>query len=116
MSTVTAKIPAAEGQEIKSATIEYDFGDNLAAASKLFGDAVVYSQYKAQATVRAQAIIRDGLKKGKTQDEISAIMAGWKPGVKISIAGDPKANFLSLFSTMTPEERKATLAELRASV
>jgi len=113
MATVTAKKRI--NDEDKSATVEYDFGADMDGAVKLMGKDVVYAQYLAQATVRLQAIMRTALEAGKDQKEITAIVAGWKPGTKISIAKDPKAAFMAAFGKMTPAEKKAAIASLQAA-
>ena len=89
-----------------------DLGDNLEDAVQKFGAEVVFSNFQAQTKIRAQAIIRDMMTEGKSDEEIQNFMNSWKPGVSRERNVDPLAAFVNKFKTMTPEEQEAKLAEL----
>lgn len=91
-----------------------DLGDNLEDAIAKFTGDVVFSNFQSQAKIRAQAIIRDMMTDGKTDEEISAFMATWKPGMSRERNVDPKAAFLNKFDTMSPEEQNAFIENLMA--
>lgn len=91
-----------------------DLGDNLQDAVQKFGEEVVFSNFQAQTKIKAQAIIRDMMVEGKTDEEIQTFMNGWKPGVSRERNVDPLAATLNKFATMTQEEQDKFLEELMA--
>ena len=91
-----------------------DLGDSLDDATQKFGADVVFSNFQAQAKIKAQAIIRDMMTEGKKDEEIQAFMNTWKPGVARERNVDPTAAFLGKFATMSPEDQNKFLEELMA--
>lgn len=89
-----------------------DLGDNCQDAITKFGEDVVFSNFVAQTKIRAQAIMRDMLTDGKTDEEIATFMASWKPGTARDRVTDPTAAFLGKFVTMTKEEQEDFLKKL----
>lgn len=91
-----------------------DLGDNLEDAVQKFGAEVVFTNFQAQAKIKAQAIIRDMMTEGKKDEEIQEFMNTWKPGVSRERNVDPLAAFMNKFKSMTAEEQDEKLKELMA--
>ena len=105
---------AKEVDEVKkSATIMCDLGGNLEEAAKMFGAEVVFTNFKNAVRVTAQAILRRYLVAGKSQEEITQLMANWKPGVAVERVSDPAASLVSKWDSYSPERQKEILAQLR---
>jgi len=99
--------------EKKSASVQYEFGSNLEEAVELFGGDVIFNNFRQSAVISLQGILRRHLANGKTQGELQTIADGWKPGV-VSRTGKSKVEKArDAFAAMSPEEKKALLAELR---
>ena len=97
----------------RSATIEYDFGDDLDAAVALCGAETVHSNYKANSRVALQGVMRAQLKAGKTPDQITSALAAWKPGMVMEKTQiDPETAIKSAFATWSPEKQREFLANL----
>ncbi len=67
-----------------SASVEYNFGDNLKEAVALFGEDVVFSNYLSRATVSAQNVMRPKVEDGDSQETIAAFMNKWKLGTAVA--------------------------------
>lgn len=94
---------------------EINFGANLEEAKELFGEDVVYSLYLSDAVIKAQAVMRGLAVKGKTQEEITAVMAEWKPG-QARVTGEAGlGSLMKKFEKMSPEKKKELIAKLLAS-
>jgi hypothetical protein len=93
-----------------------DLGDNLQDAIEKFGEEVVFTNFQAQAKIRAQAIMRDMLTAGKTDEEINEFMASWKPGSARERITDPKIAFLRRFEKLSEEEQNKYIEELMAKI
>jgi hypothetical protein len=93
-----------------------DLGDNLQDAIEKFGEEVVFTNFQAQAKIRAQAIMRDMLTAGKTDEEINKFMASWKPGSARERITDPKIAFLRRFEKLSEEEQNKYIEELMAKI
>jgi len=116
MTDVEIKAKKKIGDEDKEATIYVDLGEDLEQAITKFGEAVVFSNFKASAKITAQAAMRRYLEAKKSAEEIVRLMAAWKPGVAIERVSDPVAAFKAKFASMTPEEQIAALADLKKDV
>lgn len=93
--------------------VEYDFGDNLDAAVETCGADTVFSNFKANAKVALQGIMRNNLKAGKTAEQIQELVNSWKPGVvmeKTSV--DPKQAFMASFAAFPLEKKLEMLRQL----
>lgn len=102
--------------EKKEVTIVTDLGENLADAVAKFGEDVVFSNFCQSAVITAQAAMRRGLEKGKTNEEIVGYMAGWKPGVQLQRQVDPLGALLSRVDKMSDEEKAAIIEQLMAKL
>lgn len=119
------KVSAKLSNSDRSVEVEYNFGETLAEAVELFGEEVVFSRFKAAAVVDLQALIRRGLtpktdKEGneiesaKTDEEIAASVAEWKPGVKQVTRKSKAEKIKDLVADMSDEDREALLASIMA--
>lgn len=126
---VEATLPGPKGADGKPDTtkdkkcvVNIEFGDNLKDAVAKFGEEVVFTNYRQQAVIRAQAAIRGRLKSGNTNDQIIKDMTGYKPGVGASqrSAVDPITALTAEFATAKTAEEKAAIrkrvAELVAAM
>lgn len=106
------EVKATKQNTDREVTAFIDLGDNLQDAATKFGDEVVFSNFQSQAKIRAQAIMRDMLTDGKTDEEIAAFMKDWKPGTTRERNIDPTAALMSKFGGMTKEEQDDIIAKL----
>ena len=115
-NTVSAKIQST-GREL---TVNYDFGADLDSAVETFGADVVFARFRAAATVDLQGVMRRHMQDQtgkddvvtsaeKTDDEIIAIVAEWKPGLA-KPKKSPADKLKDLLAGMDPEARAALLA------
>jgi hypothetical protein len=91
-----------------------DLGENIEDAIAKFGAEVVFTNFQSQAKIRAQAIMRDMLTEGKTDEEIADFMATWKPGSTRERNIDPTAAFLKKFDTMDEDAKNKMIEDLMA--
>ena len=110
---ITARANMEDSDEVREATVQFDFGDNLGEALTKFGEDVVYKRFKQSAIVDLQALIRRHLSgdKPKSEEELQVIVDDWKPGtMRVRKSKSEKA--LELLSQMSDEEKAELLAEL----
>jgi len=105
------EVTTTKGQN--SISVNYDFGDNLAEATKLFGEDVVFSGFRRNAVIALQGVIRPELEKGTADEAIRAKVAAWKPGVVTRSAADPVAAITAKWGALDAEKRKELLKKLR---
>ena len=108
---VKAKDPKSE----KEIACLFDFGDNMLDAATKFGEAAVYDGFVADTKVYIQGVIRDAIRKGKTDAEINDLVATLKPGTARAKTIDVKAALKAKLAGMSDEERAAYIRELLAS-
>ncbi len=116
---MTAKVIAAKAgtsDDAPTASVEYDFGENLAEAAELFGDDVVFSRFVSAATVDLQALIRRNLtlEEPKTEEEIQALVAEWKPGVSTRKRVSASEKAQRAVDALSEDEKAALLESLMA--
>ena len=99
----------------KNAAFAYDFGDTLEIARKKFGDDIIFSNFKANAKITAQAAIRRMLEDKKSPEEIAAKMKDWKPGVALERVIDPVSALLGRWDSYTEEEKASILKKLKTA-
>jgi len=97
-----------------TATVTYDFGDNLEDAREKFGDEVVFSHFVSKAKITAQAAIRRYLESGVDEDTIQEKMQDWQPGVSLERTVDPVAAVMRKFSSMTADDQAALIESLKS--
>lgn len=113
--TVTAKVGTEEGAP--SASVNYDFGDNLDEATELFGADVVFARFKAASVVDLQALIRRHLDSDtpKSATEIQELATAWKPGVQTKKRKSAGEKIQDLLGDMSETDRAALLESLMKS-
>ena len=111
MIEITAK-KEVEGV-LQTATILYDFGENLEEMVAKFGADVVFTNARASFKITGQGAMRRYLTSGLNQEAIEAKMAAWKPGVAIERTVDPVAAILSKWGTMSDEDKADLLKKLK---
>ncbi len=122
---MTAKVIAAKAgtsDDAPSASVEYDFGDDLAGAAELFGDDVVFSRFVSAATVDLQALIRrhlssedkEGNSTAKSEEDIQALVAEWKPGVSTRVRVSASEKAQRAVDNLSDDEKAALLESLMA--
>ncbi len=109
MATINVKAPKVNREWIG----EYDFGADLDSATEKFGKDAVYKGFVAESVIAVQGVIRDMLTKGKTNEEIEAAVAAWKPGATRVRAADPISSITQKFAKMSKEEKIAFLQKLK---
>ena len=102
------------GDVEKEGVIAFDFGGDLATAQTLFTPETIYANFVRSAVITAQAAIRRMLEDGKSQEEITAKMASWKPGVPLERVSDPIGATIAKFTTMSEDEQTALIEKLMA--
>lgn len=124
-AVVTANLPVknedgtvqkdAEGKAIvKSAQVTTQFGETAEESIQMFGGDVVNSNFRANAIITLQGAIRRFLGQGKSQEEITTLLSGWKPGVSVDKSIDPVVAMKAKLAGMDADARKALLKELMA--
>ena len=109
--SATAKVKDEAGNvtgEVE-ATINYDFGETLQESIDLFGEEVVFTNFKQSAIIACQSRMRAAMiggkdTAGKTGDELQAAIAEWKPGVKSMSRKSPVDKLKALLEGKSPEE------------
>lgn len=101
-------------EDAPSATVHYDFGDDLDGAVELFGADVVYNKFVAASTVDLQALIRRCLtgENPKTEEEIQEAVSEWKPGVSTRKRKSAKEKASEALEALSDEDRQALLEQL----
>ena len=95
--------------------VSVDTGTTAAEQIQLFGDKAVKSNADANWVVTLQSNMRSNMKKGQTNAQIQAALAGAKMGVAVKGAKiDPIQAYMAMFATATPEKQKEMLKELSA--
>lgn len=117
MSAKEISARAGTAEDAPSATVTYDFGDDLDEAVELFGADVVYSRFVSAATVDLQALIRRNLggEEPKTEEEIQELVSEWKPGVSTRKRKSAKEKAAEAIDALSEEERQALLESLMAA-
>lgn len=108
----------AEGKPMwAEAAVEYDLGDTLDLAAEKFGADVIFSNFKANARVTVQGIIRSKLKAGLTPDAIQSFMDTYVLGVALEkVQVNPVDAVKAAFMTWSPEKQKEYLKSLGVQV
>jgi len=113
---VNATVPAnkEKGTKEKSATINVNYAATIAEAVQMFGEVAMLSNAFANWKVTLQSNIRNGLKRGETQEQIQVRLQDAKMGIVTKGAlVDPVQAYVAKFQSATPEDQKKMLAELQ---
>jgi cellobiose phosphorylase len=115
VETTKRKVMAPDGTEVNASTeFAYEFGSTLAEAVSMFGESVVFSLYKAKATIQVQDLARNALLAGKTSEEAAQLASKHKLGESTSVGKDPVVQGLKALEGMTQEQRTAFILALKA--
>jgi hypothetical protein len=108
---------AGTDEDAPSATVTFDFGDDLDGAVELFGADVVFSRFVSAATVDLQALIRRNLsgEEPKSEEEIQGIVSEWRPGVSTRKRKSAKEKAAEAIDALSDDERQALLDSLMAA-
>lgn len=118
MTAVTVSAKVGNEENAASASVTYDFGDNLDEAVSKFGADVVYARFRSASTVDLQALIRRHLdsETPKTQAEIQELANQWKPGVQTKKRKSTQERIQDLFTEMSESDKQAVLEALMSGV
>jgi hypothetical protein len=100
----------------KVLAFNYDFGDDLAKMTQLFGADVVFHNARSNMVVGAQSHARGQIKAGKSDAECVAAFTGpkgWKPGIRKSTP--PHERLARDIEKLSSEQRKELLASIGKS-
>ncbi|PCJ26738.1 MAG: hypothetical protein COA94_04895 [Rickettsiales bacterium] len=91
--------------------IEFNFGENLEEAVKLYGKDAVFNNYRQASTIALQGNMRRHLSQGKKGKELLAALKDWKPGQVSRQKKSAGEKLQAMLKGMTPEQVAATLKE-----
>ena len=98
----------------KAAKGFFKFGADLAEATQMFTEEVVFSNFRAQAKIKLQALMRSRILKGGSVPEL---LASWKPGIQLErVPQTPEAAIETNFDRLTDEEKLVLLQKLQERV
>ena len=113
------KFSVAVGNEenARKLDLSFDFGGSTARAVELFGEEAVYNGFIKGAKVALQGNVRAKLslegEDAKTDDEILAEAADWKPGTRATRATSKTSKIEKLLEGMEDDEKAALLLKLQ---
>ena len=94
-------------------SVAYNFGENTAEAVELFGDDVIFTNFRGSSIVTLQENLRRWKESGLSPEAIQAKADEWKPGV---VTRTPGASFKNKvaekFAGMNAEEQEAFMSML----
>lgn len=97
-------------------TANFDMPETLAAMVEVLGEDVVISRAKASLVIDIQAGMRRLMEKGKTEEEVQAWVAGWKPEVReVGPRLSPFEKAMASVGKLTPEQREELRRQLEAA-
>lgn len=122
MSVVEVTAQLGKEEDSPSATVGYDFGDNLDEAVEKFGAEVVFSRFKSASIIDLQALIRrhlgakdkEGKPTPKTQEEIQGLVDNWSPGAQTRVRKTDKQKAEELLEKLPAAQLAELLAALQA--
>ncbi len=114
MSTIPTTYHPGKDDE-RPIEVGYEFGANLTEFVGLFGEEVAYSYCSRQAIIALQNYVRAQCKAGKTDEEVQAAVAEWKPGMVVERAKkSAKQRALEAVDTMSPEDLSELIKKAKA--
>ena len=102
--------------EVREQTVKTNMPDTFEEARSLWGEDMTMQMAQAMVKVRLQALMRNGIENGASEEEISRNVNEWKPGNKTVIKKDPLAammEYLKEIENADPEKAKALRAQLK---
>ena len=112
---VSAKATINADQGIyKQAVGYYPFGKDLQDAVSRFGEEVVFTNYRAQAKIKLQSLMRSFIIAGK---DVANLLATWKPGIQMERTPvAPEVAAENAFDRMDEAGKQAFLEKLMAKM
>lgn len=98
----------------KSTEVDYEFGTDLASTTALFGEEIVFNHAIGALKVAFQGWLRSQLDQDKSDEDITAAAANWKPGQRKQ-GKTPQEKLRDQLAAMSPEERAAVLRDFKAA-
>lgn len=86
---------------------------DTAGLEKAFGAEVVFNAAKSAIVISAQAFMRRHIEKGADAKKVQEELTKWKPDVRSVVKQSAFEKVTSNIGKLSPEERKALLAELQ---
>jgi len=97
-------------------TVLKDFPDTAEESIQKYGDKVIQSNWLANYVITLQGMIRSGIAKGQTDEEIQAKIEAAVPGVASDRVVDPIASLKKQYDSKSPEEKAELLARLKTQL
>lgn len=104
--------------DMRSMSVEYDFGGDLTTAEDRFGEEVVFNNFVAQAKINLQSALRrwmkpDGEGNSKTDEEIATLVSEWEPSAKVLKKKSNVDKAKALLGKLSDEQRAELLQAMR---
>ena len=110
-------VAVGNAEDARKLEISFDFGGSTARAVELFGEEAVYAGFIKGAKVALQGNIRAKLslegEDAKSDDEILAEAADWKPGTRATRATSKTSKIEKLLEGMGDDEKAALLLKIQ---
>jgi len=108
------KVSAKTKEKPTPVTVEVNIPDSLTDLTQAYGDAVVAAAAKGAIVISLQAFLRRHIEKGTALPELQKEAAAWRPDVRTVVKQTALEKASSSIKQLSPEERKALLAQLQA--
>ena len=95
-------------------TVTFDFGKDLTAMTEKFGEDIVFTNARANMKITLQGVLRRLIESGKSQEEIAAAVADWKPGMQMERTVDPLSVARKAMAQMDDDAKQAFIEKLLA--
>ena len=97
-------------------TVDYDLPEDLDGLVKKFGAEVIAANAAGAIVISLQSFLRRHIEKGTKHEDIQKEVHAWKPDVRTTVKQNAFEKASSSLDKLSPEERKALLAKLQASI
>ena len=116
MVVITAKYGDGENSE----TCKYDFGEDLSAAIELFGEEIIFVNFRAQCIIGIQSHMRNEMRSVDSEGKATPVLGkglqksvtAWKPGAK-KPAKSATERAKETMGKLSPEQRAALFADFQ---
>jgi hypothetical protein len=108
------KVSAKTKEKPTPVVVEVNIPDTLQDLQKSYGDDVVAAAAKGAIIISLQAFMRRHIEKGTALPEIQKEASAWRPDVRTVVKQTALEKASSSIKQLSPEERKALLAQLQA--
>ena len=112
MTTKEIKVSAPKVERDLTFTVN-DWPETLAEKQERWGEKVCNENLDSKAVISAQGLVRSRLESGIPNDDILSEMSGWVLGVARSV--DPLVALKAAFPTMTDEQKREIINQLKAA-